>query len=60
MARRVVAFNEGQAKLFENKYLEMLTKFNLILIWSMYILILAYLVFRAHTVYGISGNAYKW
>ncbi|UOK43832.1 MULTISPECIES: sterol desaturase family protein [Flavobacterium] len=54
MARRVAVFNEGQARLFENKYLEMLTKGNPILIWSMYIPILSYLVFRAHSVYGLS------
>jgi 4-hydroxysphinganine ceramide fatty acyl 2-hydroxylase len=56
MARRVVTYNEGQAKLFENKYLEMLTKANPIVIWGMYIPILAYLVFRANTVYTISGS----
>lgn len=55
MAKRVVVFNEGQARLFENKYLEMLTKGNPILIWSMYIPILAYLIFRANTVYGLSA-----
>ncbi|ESU26425.1 fatty acid hydroxylase [Flavobacterium limnosediminis JC2902] len=55
MAKRAVVFNEGQARLFENKYLEMLTKGNPILIWSMYIPILAYLIFRANTVYGLSG-----
>lgn len=54
MARRVAVFNEGQARLFENKYLEMLTKGNPILIWSMYIPILSYLVYRAHSVYEIS------
>ena len=46
MARKVV-YNEGQARLFENKYLEMLTKGNPILIWSMYIPILSYLVYRS-------------
>ncbi|WP_313803982.1 sterol desaturase family protein [Flavobacterium sp.] len=52
MARKVV-YNEGQARLFENRYLEMLTKGNPILIWSMYIPILAYLIYRALVVYQI-------
>ncbi|KGO90279.1 sterol desaturase family protein [Flavobacterium suncheonense] len=52
MARKVV-YNEGQARLFENKYLEMLTKGNPIVIWSMYIPILSYLVYRSLTVYQI-------
>ena len=52
MARKVV-YNEGQARLFENKYLEMLTKGNPILIWSMYIPILSYLVYRSLMVYQI-------
>jgi len=52
MARKVV-YNEGQARLFENKYLEMLTKGNPIVIWSMYIPILSYLVYRSQTVYQI-------
>nr|WP_294938627.1 sterol desaturase family protein [uncultured Flavobacterium sp.] len=55
MARRVLTHTEGQAKLFENKYLEMLTKANPFVIWGMYIPILAYLLFRAHTIYNISG-----
>ncbi|MCG2611206.1 sterol desaturase family protein [Flavobacterium sp. SM15] len=52
MARKVV-YNEGQAQLFENKYLEMLTKGNPLLIWSMYIPILTYLIYRALIVYQI-------
>jgi len=36
-------------------YLEMLTNGNPILIWDLFFPILAYLGFRAHTVYGISG-----
>ena len=52
MARKVV-YNEGQARLFENRYLEMLTKGNPILIWSMYIPILSYLVYRSLMVYQI-------
>lgn len=52
MARKVV-YNEGQARLFENRYLEMLTKGNPILIWSMYIPILSYLVYRSLIIYQI-------
>lgn len=52
MARKVV-YNEGQARLFDNKYLEMLTKGNPVLIWSMYIPILAYMVYRALVFYQI-------
>jgi len=52
MARKVV-YNEGQARLFENRYLEMLTKGNPILIWGMYIPILSYLVYRSLMVYQI-------
>lgn len=52
MARKVV-YNEGQAQLFENKYLELLTKGSPILIWSMYIPILTYLIYRALVFYQI-------
>ncbi len=54
MARKVV-HNEGQARLFENKFLEMLTKTHPLIIWGVYIPILAYLVYRANVVYEISG-----
>ncbi|MGX7668154.1 sterol desaturase family protein [Flavobacterium pedocola] len=54
MARKIV-YNEGQARLFDNKYLEMLTKGNPILIWSIYIPILTYLVYRAYSFYQIPG-----
>lgn len=55
MARRITVNNEGQAKLFENKYLEMLTKANPLVIWGMYVPILVYLVYKAYIVYEISG-----
>lgn len=54
MARKTV-YNEGQARLFENKYLEMLTKAHPGVIWGMYIPILSWLVYRAYSVYEISG-----
>ncbi|MDY0089966.1 MAG: sterol desaturase family protein [Flavobacteriaceae bacterium] len=53
MSRKIV-YNEGQARLFINKYLEMLTKTNPIVIWGMYIPILSYMIYRAHKVYDIS------
>jgi len=45
--------NKGQARLFENKYLEMLTKTHPAVIWGMYIPILGYLLFTAHTKFAI-------
>lgn len=54
MARKVV-HHEGQARLFQNKYLEMLTKTHPLIIWGVYIPILSYLVYRANVVYEISG-----
>lgn len=45
--------NSGQARLFENDFLEMLTKTNPFVIWGVYIPILSYLLFRAHVIYEI-------
>lgn len=44
--------NKGQAQLFENKYLEMLTKGHPAIIWGMYIPIIIYMLYRASSVYG--------
>jgi sterol desaturase/sphingolipid hydroxylase (fatty acid hydroxylase superfamily) len=41
--------NKGQAQLFENKYLEMLTKAHPLLIWGMYIPIISYLLYYSYT-----------
>ncbi|MGG7033958.1 MAG: sterol desaturase family protein [Flavobacterium sp.] len=46
--------NSGQAQLFENPYLEMLTKTHPLVIWGAYIPILSYLLYRANTVYLMS------
>jgi len=49
--------NKGQARLFENPYLEMLTKANPIVIWSMYLpLIIGFPVY-AHTNLQYSFNS---
>jgi len=55
MARRITVNNEGQAKLFENQYLEMLTKAYPLVIWGMYIPIVVFLIYKAHIIYKISG-----
>ena len=36
--------NKGQARLFKNPYLEMLTKSHPLVIWGMYIPILSYII----------------
>ncbi|MBQ0117588.1 MAG: sterol desaturase family protein [Flavobacterium sp.] len=48
--------NTGQARLFENKYLEMLTKTHPAVIWSMYIPILSFILYRGYDVYQLSGE----
>ncbi|MFM7839043.1 MAG: sterol desaturase family protein [Chitinophagaceae bacterium] len=40
--------NKGQARLFKNPYLEMLTKAHPLVIWGMYLPILSYLLIRAN------------
>lgn len=47
MSRKVVQ-NSGQAQLFKNKYLEILTKTHPLIIWGFYIPVLAYVLYRAH------------
>lgn len=44
--------NKGQARLFESQYLEMLTKTHPLVIWGMYIPIIGYLLYHAHTKLG--------
>ncbi len=46
--------NKGQARLFENKYLEFLTKGHPAIIWGMYIPIIIYMLYRANAVAGYS------
>ncbi len=48
-----IIYNKGQAQLFRNKYLEMLTKTHPAIIWGMYIPILGGLLFVANQRYHI-------
>lgn len=46
--------NKGQAQIFENKFLESLTKGHPAVIWGMYIPILSYSLYYAYTAVGFS------
>lgn len=46
--------NKGQVQLFENNFLESLTKANPIIIWGMYIPIISYSLYYAYTTVGYS------
>lgn len=46
--------NKGQARLFKNPYLEMLTKAHPLVIWGMYLPILSYLLIRANIHFHFS------
>lgn len=48
--------NKGQARLFENPYLEMLTKTHPSVIWGMYLPILSYLLYLAVERFGYPGS----
>jgi sterol desaturase/sphingolipid hydroxylase (fatty acid hydroxylase superfamily) len=41
--------NKGQARLFENEFLEMLTKAHPLLIWSMYVPVIFYLLYYSYS-----------
>lgn len=47
--------NKGQARLFENAFLEMLTKANPVIIWSMYLPFIIGLPVYAYNTVGFSG-----
>lgn len=47
--------NKGQAKLFQNSFLEMLTKSHPLVIWGMYIPIITWLLYRA-----VTNFEYSW
>jgi sterol desaturase/sphingolipid hydroxylase (fatty acid hydroxylase superfamily) len=47
--------NKGQAKLFKNNYLEMLTKTHPLVIWGMYLPVLVYCTYRSNTVLNYSA-----
>jgi sterol desaturase/sphingolipid hydroxylase (fatty acid hydroxylase superfamily) len=46
--------NKGQAQLFKNAYLEMLTKTHPLVIWGMYLPVLAYMLYRSNAKYDFS------
>jgi len=46
--------NKGQARLFKNGFLEMLTKTHPLMIWGMYIPILSYMIYRGATTYNFT------
>lgn len=48
--------NKGQARLFENPYLEMLTKGHPAIIWAMYIPILSFIIYLGYQDYGLSAK----
>jgi hypothetical protein len=48
--------NKGQARLFQNTFLEMLTKANPIIIWSMYLPFIIGLPLYAHNTVGFGGS----
>ena len=45
--------NKGQAQLFENPYLEMLTKGHPAIIWGMYVPILSYILYYGYSYYQL-------
>lgn len=46
--------NKGQARLFESRYLEMLTKTHPLVIWAMYLPIIGYMLYYSHATLGFS------
>ncbi|RYY08779.1 MAG: fatty acid hydroxylase, partial [Chitinophagaceae bacterium] len=47
--------NKGQAQLFKNQYLEYLTKTHPLVIWGMYVPVIAYFIYFGITERGITG-----
>lgn len=48
--------NKGQAQLFQNKYLEYLTRSHPMVIWSIYLPIIIYLLFVAFSEHGLTAS----
>lgn len=46
--------NKGQARLFESKYLEMLTKTHPLIIWGLYLPIISYMLYHSYQVLDFS------
>ena len=40
--------NKGQAQLFRNSYMEMLTKTHPLVIWGMYVPVIVYFIYLSH------------
>ncbi|MFC6102164.1 sterol desaturase family protein [Olivibacter domesticus] len=51
----IKANNKGQAQLFKNKYLEMLTKTHPLVIWGLYIPIIGYMLYYSKTSLNFSS-----
>src|SRR5579871_4215402 len=47
--------NKGQAQLFKNDYLEMLTKTHPLVIWGMYLPIISYMLYRSNVMLGFNA-----
>ncbi len=47
---------KGQARLFKSDYLEMLTKTHPLVIWGMYIPVIAYMLYYSNTTIGFSAG----
>jgi sterol desaturase/sphingolipid hydroxylase (fatty acid hydroxylase superfamily) len=61
--------NKGQAQIFKNQYLEYLTKTHPLVIWGLYIPIIAFMLYYSHAVIGFkiwpviftfSGGTFFW
>lgn len=48
--------NKGQARIFKNKYLEMLTKGHPAIIWGMYLIILTFIIYKGSTEFGLNAK----
>jgi len=48
--------NKGQAQLFKNSWLEMLTKTHPLVIWGMYLPVIIYMIYRSHSVLGFTWD----
>ena len=48
--------NKGQARLFKNDFLEMLTKTHPLVIWGMYIPVIVYMLYYANAKLGFTGG----
>jgi sterol desaturase/sphingolipid hydroxylase (fatty acid hydroxylase superfamily) len=49
--------NKGQAQLFQNHYMEMLTKTHPLVIWGMYIPVIIYFLYLSHFRFGMGYGA---